>query len=118
MVLKFHSLKNWGYIDSDLCAFCHRKETIDHCFLNCIRCKNVWDCFAPSLARLLEVTFSVNLAFVFFFKWPQVSDKNALIGRLMIKSILYGIWIFRNKATFYNGREDHRAIIRYVSNNI
>ena len=35
------SLKSWGYSDSDLCAFCSRKETIDHCFWNCLRAKRV-----------------------------------------------------------------------------
>ena len=62
------SLKSWGYIDSGRCASCRRKETIDHCFFNCTRVKQVWDCFAPSLARFLGVAFSVNLLFVFFFK--------------------------------------------------
>lgn len=112
------SLKIWGYIDCDLCASCRRRETIDHCFLNCFRVKRVWDHFAPLLARLLGITFSVNLLFVFFFKWPPVPDKNARICRYIIKSILYGIWVFRNKATFHNGCEDHRAIIKYVSNDI
>ena len=31
------SLKLWGYIATDRCAYCQRKETIDHCFLNCPR---------------------------------------------------------------------------------
>ena len=34
-----YSLKYWGYINSDKCAFCSRIETIDHCFLNCVRVK-------------------------------------------------------------------------------
>ena len=29
------SLHMWGYADSNVCAHCQRKETIDHCFLNC-----------------------------------------------------------------------------------
>ena len=28
------SLKSWGYINSDRCASCNKKETIGHCFLN------------------------------------------------------------------------------------
>ena len=46
------SLKNWGYIDSDKCASCSRKETIDHCFLNCVRVKRVWSFFSPVLNSL------------------------------------------------------------------
>ena len=46
------SLKNWGYIDSDKCASCSRKETIDHCFLNCVRLKRVWSFFSPVLNSL------------------------------------------------------------------
>ena len=37
--------KNWGYIDSNKRASCSRKETIDHCFLNCVRVKRVWSLF-------------------------------------------------------------------------
>lgn len=106
------SLKSWGYIDNDFCASCRRKETIDHCFLNCLRVKQVWDHFAPSLAHFLGVTFSVNLLFIFFFKWLPVPDKKACVCRFLIKSILYGVWVFRNKATFHNGQ---RTIVQLSS---
>ena len=42
------SLRNRGYIASSRCASCPRVETIDHCFLNCHRAKNVWRFFSPS----------------------------------------------------------------------
>ena len=51
------STKNWGYINSDRCASCSRKETIDHCFLNCSRVKAVWSHFSPILSCLLGATF-------------------------------------------------------------
>ena len=108
------SLKNWGYIDSDRCAWCSRKETIDHCFLNCARAKAVWSHFSPLLSSLLGVAFLPNCLFVFFFQWPRVEAKNARLARFLIKTILYGIWTFRNKATFCNGHEDSQAIIRYI----
>ena len=41
------SLYRWGYIRSDQCAVCGRKETIDHYFLNCPRVKRVWAHFCP-----------------------------------------------------------------------
>ena len=108
------SLKIWGYIDSDRCAWCSRKETIDHCFLNCARAKAVWSHFSPVLSSLLGVAFLPNCLFVFFFQWPRVGAKNARLARFLIKTILYGIWKFRNKATFCNGQEDSQAIIRYI----
>ncbi len=112
------SLKRSGYIDNDRCASCTRRETIDHCFINCKRVKRVWKHFASSLTRVLGVTFSVNLLFIFFFKWPSVPAKRSLIAQYMVKSILYGIWNFRNRATFHNGTDDHRAIIKYVIHDI
>ena len=51
------SLKNWGYIDSNKCASYSRKETIDHCFLNCVRVKRVWSFFSPVLSSLLGNVF-------------------------------------------------------------
>ena len=33
----------------------------------------------------------------------------------MTKSILSGIWTFRKRASFCNGKEDHLAMIRYMS---
>ena len=109
------SLFNWGCISSGRCASCPRRETIDHCFLNCLRVKRVWLHFVPALSLLLGRQFVANLLTVFFFRWPSLSAKRARLARHLTKSILYGIWTFRNRATFCNGKEDHRAIIRYVS---
>ena len=112
------SMKNWGYINSDRCASCPRKESIDHCFLNCARVKAVWSHFSPVLSSLLGVTFSPNCLFVFFFQWPRVDVNKARLARFVIKTVLYGIWTFRNKSTFHNGNEDSRAIIRYIKTDI
>ena len=112
------SLKRWGIINSGVCASCPRQETIDHCFLNCPRVKSVWTHFQPILSLLLCLNFRVNCLFVFFFLWPAVSAKRARVARFLLKSILYGIWVFRNKAVFFNGKEDHRAIIRYITNDV
>ena len=112
------SLKNWGYINSARCASCSRKEAIDHCFLNCSRVKAVWLHFSSILSSLLGVTFLPNCLFVFFFQWPSVDSRNARLARFLVKTILYGIWKFRNKSTFDNGTEDSRAIIRYIKTDI
>ena len=112
------SLRSWGYIASDRCAKCNLKETIDHCFLNCVRAKWVWHYFSPILSALLSCTFVRNCVFVFFFKWLTTNSKHAHIARYLIKSILYAIWKFRNKCTFHNGTERSDAIIKYISHDI
>ena len=58
--------------------------------------------------------FVPNTLTVFFFLWPSASAKRARIARHLVKSILYGIWVFRNKATFYNVSCDQRAITKYI----
>ena len=108
------SLQNWGVTDSGSCASCPLRETTDHCFLNCIRVKRVWARFAPALTLVLGSPFVPNTLTVFFFLWPSASAKRARIARHLVKSILYGIWVFRNKATFYNVSYDHRAIIKFI----
>ena len=108
------SLHSWGYIASDRCAKCNLKETIDHCFLNCVRVKRVWHRFSATLSALLSSKFVRNCVSVFFFNWQTTNQKNARIARYLVKSILYGIWKFRNKCTFYNGTERSDAIIRFI----
>ena len=61
------SLTRWGYIDSARCASCPRRETIEHCFINCLRAKCTWEHFVPLLSSLIGVAFLNNLLFVFFF---------------------------------------------------
>ena len=55
------SLFNWGCISSGRCASCPRRETIDHCFLNCLRVKRVWLHFVPVLSLLVGKQFVANL---------------------------------------------------------
>ena len=108
------SLRDWGYINSSRCASCPRDETIDHCFLNCSRVKPVWSRFLPLLCALLTITFKPNSAFVFLYQFPVPPKRNFRLLLFVIKTILYGIWKFRNKATFYNGKENSSAISRYI----
>ena len=113
-----HSLHSWGYIASDRCAKCNLKETIDHCFLNCVRVKRVWHYFSPIFSPLLSSTFVRNCVSVFFFKWVATNQKYVRIARYLVKSILYGIWKFRNKCTFHNGTERSDAIIKYIIHDV
>ena len=112
-----HSLRNWGYIPSVRCASCSRIETIDHCFINCRRVKPVWAHFVPLVSALLNSPFVPNCSSVFFFQF-QCLPRHLRILLFLIKTILYGIWKFRNKATFHNGKEDSKALIRYIKSNI
>ena len=50
------------------CASYSRKETIDHCFLNCVRVKRVWSFFSPVLSSLLGNVFLPSCTRVFFFR--------------------------------------------------
>ena len=70
--------------------------------------------FAPSLILVLGKQFALNALTVFFFLWPSASFKRARIARHLVKSILYGIWVFRNKTTFYNVSYGHRAITKFI----
>ena len=112
------SLKRWGYIDSDRCAFCNAKETIDHCFLNCSRVKRVWVRFAPVLSLLTQTSFRASVATAFFFRWSSNHRKRNAVARFVIKSVLYAIWIFRNASTFRNRSDESSAIIRYAVQDI
>ena len=109
------SLARWGYIANPQCSFCGRRETIDHCFLYCSRVKLVWSHFSPLLSQILGRQFALTPPVVFFFCWPSISAKRSAIARYIVKTIIYGVWFFRNKSTFRNIRDNHRAIIRLVS---
>ena len=112
------SLKRWGYIDSDHCAFCNTKETIDHCFLNCSRVKHVWVHFAPVLSLLTQTFFRASIATVFFFRWSSNHRKRNAVARFVIKSVLYATWTFRNASTFRYRSDEFSAIIRYAVQDI
>ena len=117
-LIVLHAVKVRDSLQNAICASCPWRETIDHCFLNCSRVKRVWQRFVPCLSSLLGVQFVCNVPFVFFFRWPVVSSKLARIARYLVKSILYGVCFFRNKATFHNGHEDSKAIIRFILDDI
>jgi len=59
-----------------------------------------------------------NQPFVFFFQWLLVDARNAFLARFVTKTVLYGIWKFRNKPTFHNGNEDSRAVIGFIKTDI
>ena len=94
------------------------RKTIDHCFLNCSRAKGVWAVFCPILSALLGLTFLPNVNTVLFYKGLCANDKDSATARYLIKTILYGIWYFCNKATFHNGTETSRAIVHFIRNDI
>ena len=108
------SLRNWGYIDNPSCATCSQTESIDHCSRACPRVNAVWFFFLPLLSSLLSQPFPLCSASIFFFQLPFPNDKSRRLLLFLIKSILYGIWRFRNKAVFHNGREDSRANTKYI----
>ena len=104
------SLRNWGYIDNPLCASCPCVESIDHCFRACLRVNAACVFFLPLLSLLLAQPFPLCGASIFFFQLSFPNDKSRRLIQFAVKSILYGIWQFRNKAVFHNGKEDSRGI--------
>ena len=112
--------RHWSCVRDAFTENYNRPETIDHCFLNCTRVKNTWLHFSPLLTRVLGTQFTLSLlsVFFFFFQLPSVSQKRLNLFYFIIKTILYGIWVFRYRATFHNGREDRRAIIKFISSDI
>ena len=109
------SLTRWGYIANPRCSSCGRRETIDHCFLYCSRVKCVWSHFSPLLSQILGRQFTCTPPVVFFFCWLNISAKRSAIARFIIKTIIYGVWLFQNKSTFRNVKDNYCAIICYVS---
>ena len=65
------SLRSWRYIDSDKCAYCDRKETIDHCFLNC---KRDFSCGRATIPETLcGPDFREYFSFLFSILGPVLS---------------------------------------------
>ena len=105
------SLHRWGYINSDSCALCTRSETIAYCFPHCRRTRRH---FYHTLSALTVQDFVPNIKNVFFYAWSSTASQAHRLNRYVIQSILPGIWFFRNKATFHNGRETSTAIVRFI----
>ena len=65
------SLRLWGYIASDACAYCKRKEMIDHCFLNCKRAGGCGLLSAPPSLPYWPHLFQLMLRPLSFTYGPQ-----------------------------------------------
>ena len=96
------TLKSWGYLSSDQCSSCPRRETIDHCFLNCWRIKQVWTFFSPFLSRFVKTPFIRNVLYVFLYQWEPIDARHHRILLFLVKTIVYAAWRFRSRAVFRN----------------
>ena len=47
-----------------------------------------------------------------------MSKESTYFTLYIIKTILYGIWVVRNKATFHTGKERSKAIIKYITSDV
>ena len=112
------TLRTWGYLASDQCFSCPRRETIDHCFLHCPRVKRVWSFFNTFLSRFLKSVFIPNVVYVFFFMWEAIDAKHHRILLFLVKTILYAVWRFRSRAAFRNLHDDSAGIINYIKKEI
>ena len=84
-------------------------------FLIVLELNVYWLHFSPLLSRVLGRQFAPTPPFVFFFCWPSISAQKFVIARYVIKTIIYGVWYFRNKTTFRGIKDNHRAILRFSS---
>ena len=113
-----YALKTCGYIDNNRCAVCNRIETIEHCFLECPRVVKLWDYFSPLLSLLLGSQFFFTPTTVYYpFSCAQSSTGVIFVNYLMA-TILYWVWLARNRATFRNSVLDSKKIIDLVKNGV
>ena len=76
------------------------------------------DTFYPSVVCILICAFCSKLRDSVLLWISVPATKNFRIALFLIKTILHTIWKFRIKATFDNGKENAKAIIRYIKQDI
>ena len=60
-----------------------------------------------------------TICFFLFSTSFGISEKvESSLFLIIVKTILYGIWVFCIRATCQNGKEDHRVIIKFISSDI
>ena len=89
------SLCNWGYINSNVCATCPCRETIDHCFLNCACVKAVWAFFVPLLSGPSASLFQTVCLYFSF------ASRLTLLGNVQLLFFFLRLFCmaFRNSGT-------------------
>ena len=113
-----YALKSWGYIDNDKCAICCRVETIEHCFLECPRVVKLWRHFSPVFSKLLDSPFCASPKSVYYpFSCVQ-SSTGVMISNYLLATILYWVWLARNRATFRNSLMSSSKMIGLIKNDI
>ena len=73
------------------------------------------DSFFSTVSRVLGKQFTSTPPVVFFLCWPATSAKKSATARYIIKTIITVVWLFRNKTSFRNIKDNYPAIIRFVS---
>ena len=75
--------------------------------------------FSPLLPRGSRRAIYFELSIFFFYQLPLAFQErlNFFIS-FIVNTIVYGIWDFRNRATFHNGKKDHRAFIKFIFSDI
>ena len=113
-----YALKSWGYIDNDKCAICCRVETLEHCFLECPRVVKLWRHFSPVFSALLDSPFCASPKSVYYpFSCVQ-SSTGVMISNYLLATILYWVWLARNRATFRNSPISSSKMIGLIKNDI
>ena len=113
-----YALKTWGYINVDKCAICNRVETIEHCFLECPRVVKLWDHFSPILTTLRDSPFFISPESVYYPFSSTPSSTGLILSSYLMATILYWVWLTRNRATFRNSVLSSNKIIGLITNDV
>ena len=108
-------LKKWNHIQHDRCSLCRFSETIEHCFFECRRVRKVWTFFQPLLSKLSPSALNFKTV---IFPTGSASNQKTILFSFVVKTILYSIWTFRNRATFHLCKVPYKTIITDAENEI
>lgn len=106
------NLKEWGHnVVSDRCAVCRRVETVEHCFLECVRVRQAWGWVIYHIRSLVPRDFCINVSNVLLCLFNKGTGGHK-VAVFVIECMLHVIWMFRNRATFDNSVVSYRALVR------
>ena len=111
------SLARWGYISNPLSAFCGRRETIDHCFLNCARVKCVWFGFSEIRLPFRILRTIIERSYVLFLSTFLRVFVLIFIVSLFLVFLIYGPFprFFMSVMVFLTSISNYTLMSLYLS---
>ena len=84
-------------------------------FFECRRVRKVWTFFQPLLLKLSSSAPSFKTV---IFPTGSATNPKTILFSFVVKTILYSIWTFRNRATFHLCKAPSKTIISDAENEI